>query len=187
MSAFQRASQTNARGVRTLTTPAPKKLTLEPQHFCSTWQLKPAQATVIGLRVPPERDFEGAAIEARRSVADKVLGDGGEEDAFERAYARILVARAICDPENVNAAHQTVPLPDDQIARAFPPATIHWLFDEIDKLHVEQSPGYAEATDEEVRRLSDILNVDSPLSDLGRYEEARVRRYVNFILSELES
>lgn len=188
MSAFSRTSQTNAHGVRTLTSPAPKKLTLLPQHFVSTWNLRPAQATVIGLRVPPEKDFEGAAIEARRSVATKALADdGGEEEAFERAYARILVARGICDPENVNAAHPTVPLPDDQIARAFPPATIRWLFDELDKLHVEQSPGYAEATDEEVGRLSVLLSIDDRFAGLDAHQEARVRRYINFVLTELEN
>lgn len=187
MSAFQRAAQTNARGVRTLNAPAPKTLTLDPAHFVATWGLRPLQKTLIGLRVPPEKDFEGAAIEARRSVATKTLGDDGHEEAFDRAYARILVARGICDPENVNAPHPTVPLPDDQIARAFPPATIRWLFDEIDKLHIEQSPGYAEATDEEVSRLSDILSMDAPFAELDRHQEARVRRYINFVLTEIES
>lgn len=187
MSAFQRASQTNARGVRTLTTPAPKTLALEPHHFVSTWNLKPLQKTLIGLRVPPEKDFEGAAIEARRAVAAKTLEEDGREEAFDRAYARILVARGICDPDNVNVPHPTVPLPDDQIARAFSPATIRWLFDEIDKLHVEQSPGYAEATDEEVARLSSVLSLDDCFADLNPQQEARVRRYIGFVLSELES
>jgi hypothetical protein len=186
VSAFQRASQTNARGVRTLTIPAAKKLELEPKHFVSTWNLRPLQKTVIGLRVPTEKDFEGAAIDARRSVAARTLDDSGQEEAFDRAYARILVARGICDPENVSAPHPTVPLPDDQIARAFTPATIRWLFDELDKLHVEQSPGYSEATEEEVARLSVILSMDAPFDGLDPTREARVRRYVNFVLTELE-
>lgn len=187
MSAFERASQTNGRGVRTLTAPAPKALTLDPKHFVATWNLRPLLPTRIGIRVPPEKDFEGAAIEARRSAAAKTIGDDGQTEAFDRAYARILVARGICDPDNVNAPHPTVPLPDDQIARAFTPATIRWLFDEIDKLHVEQSPCYAEATDEEVTRLSSILTLDDRFADLNPQQEARVRRYLDFVLTELES
>ena len=41
--------------------------------------------------------------------------------------------------------------------------------------------------DEEVARLSMILSMDAPFDGLEPMREARVRRYVNFILTELES
>jgi hypothetical protein len=189
VSAFQRLVQGAGRGAaaRATTLPAPRTLTLKPEHFAATWPLRPSEPTLVGLRVPPEKDFEGAAIEARRSVADKALPDGEGPAAFQRAYARILVARAFCDPLNVLAPHHTLPLPDDQIARALTPATIQWLFDEVDKLNVEQSPGYAEATDEEIARLLDVLSLDDPFGRLGARRIARVRRYLGLVASELES
>lgn len=187
MSAFSRAAQTNKSGVRTHISPAPKKLTIEPTHFAASWHLRPTERVEIGLRVPPERDFEGAAVEARKSVDGRSIDEQGQPEAFERAYARILVARAVCDPDNVNAPHPNLPLPDDQIARAFPPATIHWLFDEVDRLHVEQSPGYTEASDDDLRSLSDLLSTDDPLGGLSLLRANRVRRYIDLILTEIEA
>jgi hypothetical protein len=166
---------------------APKVVALEPHHFVSAWHLRPAERVLFGLRVPCEQEFEGALIEARRVVSAITVADEDRDEAFERAYLRVVVARAVCDPNNVNAPHPTVPLPDDQVAVAFPPATIRWLFDELDRLHIEQSPSYSAATDEEVARLCAVLALDGAIDELEPLPAARVRRYVSFILAELES
>jgi hypothetical protein len=187
VSAFQRVAATNARGVRIHRTPAPKTVTLKADDFASTWLYRPEDSVEIGIRVPPEKDFEGAAIEARRSVDAMSVPDSERAAAVQRAYTRIVVARAICDPEDVTAPHPTVPLPDDQIARAFPTWTIERLFDELDKLHVEQSPAYSAATDEEINRLVEMLSLDDPMAHLGGERQARVRRFLGFVLCELES
>lgn len=186
-SAFARARSTNAKGARVHQIPAPRRVTLQPEQFTSEWPGRPREAVVFGLRLPAEKDFEGAGVEARRQVKAMSLPDAEVDDAIELAFSRVLVARALCDPDNVTAAHPVLPLADDQVARAFPPLVIKNLFLAVHKLHVEQSPGYGEADDIEITRLVEILCLDDPFHRLAPDKEARVRRYLAFVLEELES
>lgn len=167
--------------------PAPKTLTLQPSQFASSWHLRPADPVLVGLKVPSEREFEGALIEARRIVDGMPIADENRSEAASQAYARTVVARSFCDPQNVNASHPTLPLPDDQIARAFSSKVIEWLFDEVDALHVSQSPAYAEADDDEIMRLVEHLCIDEPFQDIEPARVARIRRYLGLCLTELTS
>lgn len=188
MSAFQR-KLTGPAGtlVKVVANPAPKVVELRPEQFASTWQNRPTEPVKIGLRVTSERDREGASIEAFRSLNERKLDDAEQDRCVTSVYARIITARGICDPSNVLAPHPLLPLPDDQIARAFPSSTIRWLFDEIDALNVAQSPGYSEATDEEIAKLCEILSIDDPFLELDRQRAARVRRLLWAVLTELET
>lgn len=184
MSAFQRKL---GGGAQQTLAPAPKTLTLLPEHFSGTWHPKPSEPILIGLRVTSERDREGASIEALRSVNERKLTDEEQDRCIVSTFARIMTARGICDPNNVLSPHPVLPLPDDQIARAFPPATIRWIFDELDLLNNSQSPSYSEATDDEVAKLCDILTLDeSPIDSLAPAQAARVRRLLWTILTEFE-
>lgn len=188
MSAFQRKVAGPAgTQPRLAPTPAPKTLTLHPEQFASTWTKRPTEPITIGLRVTSERDREGASIEALRSINERKLDDEEQDRCIESVYARIIAARGICDPNNVLSPHPLLPLPDDQIARAFPTSTIRMLFDEIDMLNVAQSPGYSEASDEEIAKLCDILTLDdSPLDALPPMRAARMRRLLWAVLTEFE-
>jgi len=188
MSAYQRKLVgSGATPMKAVPNPAPKTIELQPTQFASTWAHRPPHPVLVGLRVTSERDREGASIEALRSASERKLDDEERERVLADTFSRIIVARGICDPNNVLATHPLVPLPDDQIARAFPTSTIRWLFDEIDALNISQSPGYGEATDDELHKLSDILGIDSPLMGLSHYQEARVRRLLWAVLTEIES
>lgn len=186
MSAFQR-KLAPAGQAKPAAMPAPKTVQLRPEQFASTWTNRPAEPVTIGLRITSERDREGASIEAQRSMSDRKLDDAEQARVLVDTYARIIVARGICDPNNVLAPHPLVPLPDDQIARAFPPNTIRSLFDELDVLNVSQSPGYSEASDEEIDRLCTLLTLeDDPIATLPPRSAARVRRLLWAVLTELE-
>ena len=189
MSAFQRkvAGPAGAQP-RLAPTPAPKTLTLRPEQFASTWSKRPSEPITIGLRVTSEHDRDGAEIEAYRVIGEKPLDN---EEALARSFedtrACVVVARGICDPNNVLSPHPLLPLPDDQITRAFPTSTLRWLFDEIDVLNVSQSPGFSEASDEEVAKLCDILTLDdSPIDSLPPMRAARMRRLLWAVLTEIE-
>jgi hypothetical protein len=186
VSAFQRKLEVSGQG-RPALIQASKTLELKPEHFSSTWHARPTEPVLVGLRITSERDREGASIEALRSINERKLTDEEQDRCIESVYARIIAARGICDPNNVLAAHPLLPLPDDQIARAFPTSTIRWLFDELHVLNISQSPSYSEATPEEVAKLCDILTLDSdPIAELEPKRAALVRRLLWAVLTEFE-
>lgn len=189
MSAFQRKVAGPAGPQpRLAPSPAPKTLVLHPEQFASTWTKRPTEPVTIGLRVTSQRDRDGAEVEAYRVMGEKKLDDDAAlARCFEDTYACVVVARGICDPNNVLSPHPLLPLPDDQITRAFPTSTLRMLFDEIDILNITQSPGYAEASDEEIAKLCDILTLDdSPIDSLPPMRAARMRRLLWAVLTEFE-
>lgn len=166
MSAFSRAVSADAR-------PAPRTLTISPESFAESFRGRPTTDIVIGIKVPSERDYRAANFEAEK--------EPDPAKANQKIFDTV-VSRGICDPNNVNAEHPAFPVAEETLPIALKPRAIQRIYDEIERLAVEQSPLYAEATDADVADLWALLAGDAPFEGMAPIDAARCRRYLRFAL-----
>jgi hypothetical protein len=158
--------------------PAARTARLTAGDFAPTWDNAPGSDVIVGIRVYSEADARSAEQEAAKQETDQAAQD---------TLFAIAVARGICDPNNVKAAHPLFPFAEDTLQAALTPRAIKRLFDEIEKLHVDQSPMFPEATDEDLTELAGALIQPEPLGKLGAVKAARARRYARLILDSLNA
>lgn len=163
----------------------PRTFTLLPEHFSDTWGgRKPVASVELGLRIPAEQDIFNAQVEAERAAEGR---EPGEADLVRRSKLVVFaVARGICSPHDVSAPHPFFELPEDEVPAALKSTTIQRIYDEIERLVVEQSPIFAEATDAECLELSDRL-LDTPTAHLDPIRAGQARRYLLFALELLRN
>jgi hypothetical protein len=166
--------------------PPPKTVVVEPEAFAPNWGHRPKTAVAVGLQNLSDDDETTA-----RSEAEKFTNRLGHEDrenwidAFNDALMAELVARSVCDPNDVRNEQANLPLPEDHLRAALTPAGIRYLYDELERLKVESSPLHPEATDAELTELVEALAADDILSTLDPVAEKRVRRFLLFCLDEI--
>ena len=167
-------------------TPAPRTVVLGQDELAHTWEGRPSGEVCLGIRLPSVGDKELILKEAlERVVKAETLADNDAQDTFDRYQVELFVARSICDPNDVGRSHPLFPAPDLQVTRCFTERALKRVFDECEKLAIESSPISPEATDDEVELLCTALNADS-LGGLEPHREARVRRFLWFVLDELK-
>jgi hypothetical protein len=172
--------------------PAAKTFLIEPQHFAATWENKPVEGILLGIRVPSEKDVQGARTEAIKIArAAQVEDDDPDVDtirlhAFNDAIMALAVSSAICDPRDVTANHPFFDMPDELVPLALTPKTIQHIWDLTESLHVEQSPVFAEITPEEEVRLIQALSEDDPYDGIDRVAAMKARRFLKLALDILE-
>lgn len=162
---------------------APKTLRIRPERFADTWDMRPKDEIVVGLRVPSDDD-EQSARNVASLMADRKVGLTGDAaiSAYNDALIAAMVSRAICDPNDVLRAHPIFPLADSTIPLALSTPTLKWLFDELERLKIQQSPLFLEITDEETHELVDALCMDDPFVGVSEMTAAHARRYLKFAL-----
>lgn len=165
----------------------PVRARIEPHEFVATWESRPADAIVVGLRLVPARDESAARAEAVRVTRESIGPDAPADvltDAYNDALVGWVVARGICDPNDATRTHPLFQMPEDQVPDALSSATLRRLYDEIERATVLSSPCYGEATDDEIATLAGrLLTLDHDA--LPPVERARVRRYLRFVLDEM--
>jgi hypothetical protein len=168
--------------------PAAAKFTLLPQHFADTWEGKPVAPVEIGLRVPPEGEMIGARVEAVRVARDTRgdLTDADRDQIFNDALTSIIVARGICDPNDVRASHPFLQMAEDVVPMALKTRTIRHLFEQLDKLHIEQSPLFLEIDREGLSRLTEYLSIEDPFNGLSDFNRERAARFLQLALELIE-
>ena len=146
--------------------------TLQPEAFLDEAEGKPAFPIVVGLRTPNDDDY------AKAMAADT------DADAM-----RAIVYVGVCNPNDCRRAHPSFPFPDQQIPIQLKPATIRYLFDRIEQMHLETSPLVPIATDEELFVLGLELESGEALEQLEATNPTaanRIRRLASAIISALE-
>jgi hypothetical protein len=172
--------------------PAPKTFLIEPHHFAATWADKPVEGILLGIRVPSEKDVQGARVEAIKIASNAQVEDDDPDaatiriHAFNDALLALAVSSAICDPKDVTANHPFFDMPDELVPLALTPKTIQHIWDLTESLHVEQSPVCAEITPEEEVRLIQLLSEDEPYKEVNRVSAMKARRFLRFALDILE-
>lgn len=167
-----RSGDTDRRAKR----PAPRVISIPPEYFAEDWEGRPIAAFDVGLRVASESDAHNIEVEAQRA-ADQADGD---VSVYNRSLIALCVARGFCDPRDVTANHPFFELPEEVVPFAFKPNSLRRIFDEIERLAIEQSPLFPEATAEEAGALVTAL-ADGAFERLN----PRARRYLRMVIDAL--
>jgi|SRR6478609_3394137 len=172
--------------------PASKTFLLEPKHFADTWSNKPVEGILIGIRVPSEKEVQGARTEAIKVATNAQVEDDDPNadevriQAFNDSLMSLAVASALCDPADVMSPHPFFELADEFVPMALKSKTIQYIWDLIEQLHIEQSPIFAEITPEEELMLIGLLSEDDPYAKINKIQAKKARRFLRFALDILE-
>ena len=169
--------------------PAARTVLLQPLDFSPTWADRPNSAVCLGIRIPCEADTEGLKREAEKRAIEKYPRDPmAAEHEYEHLLVRWVVARCVCDPNDCSSPHPLFQFAEEQVPEALTKGAILRINDDLERLIVETSPNYHEATDEQCAALGSALVDGSILALLGQtspVKAARVRRYLRFVCDEL--
>jgi hypothetical protein len=176
--------------------PAARTFKLLPEFFTETWGNRPTAPFEIGLRVPGEQDYRNALKEAESAqlaAVERAERDphtiAAADEIGTRAYNEKLitfcVARGICNQHNVTLPHPYFELPDDELPIALKSNAIKRIFDEIERLAVDQSPVFAEATADDITELVELLRADDPFDGVTHIERARCLRYLRLVFDTI--
>jgi len=116
---------------------------------------------------------------------------GGEDpqhrvEAFNDTLVALAVARGLCDPEDQTKPHSILPFADDMVRDAFPSSTLRRIWDDLERLGVEQSPLTPEATDDDLGSLVAAVQTGAH-RDLDGEAGGRFRRYATHMLDALRT
>jgi hypothetical protein len=184
MSAFEAACDDGFSG----NNPPPRVIKLPLSAWKSTYEGRPECEISVGLRLPGQDDSETIETEALKDLRNNLeQGDDAAMRAYQESKLVNLVAACICSPEDVTAAHELFPSPNMLLPIALTPQGLRRLFDEIERLQIDTSPIFAEATDDQALAVAELLTVDAlkKLTDADSVRASRARRYVAFLLDEL--
>jgi hypothetical protein len=151
--------------------------------------MRPECDCKIGIRLPSQDDIETIESEAMKALQANI---GNGNDAAELAHNQSklvnLVALCICDPNDVTQAHELFPAPNATVPVALTPAALRRLFDEIERLQIDTSPIFVEATDDDVAALIEMLSGGAlvKIASTDLVNNARCRRYLAFVLELLQ-
>ena len=170
----------------------PRATILVPESaWADTWENRPREQVLIGLRTMSDAEKTDATGDARRH-AEKI-GDVPSDaiaatlwlDAYNDFMMRRTIARSTCDPNDIHAgAYEFGGAPEELVADRLSTSGVKFLFDAIERFELSQDLSRNEATDEEIAALA------GRVADLVRIHPARqsrVRRLLHFCITELEA
>jgi hypothetical protein len=165
-------------------TVAPATIILHPNDFASDWAQRPADDICCGLRVLSADAEDSAKAEARKKVVDS---DGDIETELRRQYLIQYCALSLCDPNDVERHCEPFDMASDQLPVALTSNALLRIYDTAERLKIESSPLFSEATDDDAADLAGEL-LGGALEDLATKDTAkaaRCRRYLRFVLDDL--
>lgn len=160
---------------------APASFTIRPEHWASVFKERPLAPVKVGIRLLGDADITYAQAIAKEIVENRP-GDAS------RAHVIAAVATCICNPGDSSLAHEMFQAPEEDVPQKLRHETIQAIFDELERATIATSPVYPEADDEEAIGLAESIVVGA-LQKLDAADSARasrVRRYIHFILEELD-
>ena len=161
---------------------------ISPAEFSDQADKRPETDIAVGLRRLSETSEQGAMVEAAKRARELWPEGSANEDliaAANEALLCIVVARSLCDPNDVSRGHSAFPAAEDTLPKMLTSRAIRRLWDEIELMAIETSPLQPEATDEQLEALAvDLLTKPQELRLLGPAREKRVRRLLAFVADE---
>ena len=158
-------------------------VTLPASCWARTWADRPLDDVPVGLRVPAEAEL----VQARAEGAQRCWRDHREEQDEQGRIERYnsflmarVVARGTTDAEDATASYFGE-YADDKVTEALTPSGIEFLYGEIDRLHIEESPIAPEATHDEVIALAEALRSGAAWKGIDGAVIARARRMLRHV------
>lgn len=167
----------------------PASMIVQPSTFASTWDSRPVQEELVGLRPLSSDDMTYALGEAYRLAMRDHPHDSdksGREIAYNENIMRLAIARGTCDPNDLTKAWEVWGgSPEDAVHYALTREGTKSLWDAIERVSIETSPVRAQIDDEDLARLARI--VKATLARMPAARSARARRLFLFLLEECEA
>lgn len=164
----------------------PRVVSLPLSAWKSTYSGRPERDVKIGLRLPGQDDTDTVETEALKALQHAAKnGDEAAVRAYNESKLLNIVALCICDPFDVNKAHDLFETPNAILEIALTPQGIRRLFDEIERLQIETSPIFREASDEELNTFALMINEGAVQGLDSKVDRARIRRYVAYCIEML--
>ncbi len=161
-------------------------VTLPASAWAPSWAARPDGGVRIGLRLYAEADATAARAAASGSAWRLHPGESEENErveAYNGALMALMVARSTCHAEDASLPFWEVA--DDAVPTALTPGGIEFLFGEIDRMLVEDSPTAPEAGDEEMAWLSAALASGEVWRSLDVAQVTRARRLLAAAIEQM--
>jgi hypothetical protein len=158
---------------------------VDPSAWTSEWGDAPRDRSILGLRLVSATERHEAIRLARERIGagDSESPDAGE--GFALALMRLYVWFGVCDPNDCNRTSELIRDPEHVFSRL----TESWarrVFDAIQKLEVEKSAQFLEATDDDLVDLVERLGTGE-IAELEPATQSTVLRHLRFALDALRS
>lgn len=165
-----------------------------PAAFADTWSDKPREPVAIGLRLIADSDLHAARAQAaaRANTAHPDV-DLQESDLFNAqlwadsyhcALMAWIVARGMCDPNDVSLPWKPFEAAPEDMARDCLSANgVGFIFDAWERMRIASDPTQREADAGELDELVGLMQERLPHA--LRVRAIRVRRLLAFCLDEL--
>lgn len=164
-----------------------RHVVLEPSAWADDWNEKPVGEFAFGLRKISDADTQTARAEAVKYAISMHDDREGQIESYNDALMRWLIIRGTCDSNNVL---QNAPIFDgseENLRNALTSKAIRYVWDEMERYHLECSPVVSEATDEDFLELGELLKRPELLGDMSRGGQKRFRKLIGFCLAEMRT
>ncbi len=133
----------------------------------------------MGIRLPGQEDADSIEIEALKAMRAAIVdGDDAALRAYNEAKLIGVVATCISDPEDISQPHPLFETPDALLRLSLTPQGLRFIFDEIERLQIETSPIFPEASDDDVALFVRMIQEGALADSLDPTKAPRVRRYI---------
>ncbi len=161
-----------------------RTIVLGVNSYCADWN--PKVEICLGLRRYSDRDVQTARAEAMKTALELHDDYQGQVEAFNDALMRWLILRGTCDPNDIRLNAPVFEGIDENVRLALTPQAIRFIWDHLERYHIEASPLVKEIDEEEtkelVKRLQDDPKVDEKFPPGAR---KRFKKLLAFCLNEL--
>lgn len=161
-----------------------RHVVLNTDAYCSEWTNK--QEVALGLRKIADGDIQTARAEAAKYALMMHDDREGQIDCFNDALMRWLIVRGTCDSNDVTLNAPLFEGFEENVKLSLTSNSIRYVWDAIERYHLETSPIFSEATDHDCVVLADLLVNLGAMRGLGPIAQKRVRKLLGFCLSELK-
>jgi hypothetical protein len=163
-----------------------RHVVLHLDAFADDWREKPEGGEIaLGLRKVSDADAQTARAEAAKFATDMHDDQQGQIESFNDALMRWLVVRGTCDANDVTKNAPLFDGSEENVRNALTSKAIRYIWDEIDRFHVETSPLVSAASDEDMVAFSNIVAQVDLLNQMSSGAALRIRKLVSFCLTEM--
>ncbi len=177
--------------IESRTAAPPRVVSLPASAWATTWKNRQTEPVKVGLRRYSEGDARAVSSAASTKACRLHPGDGEEDervDAHNATLMALVVARSACDPDDFAISYfgrDDGTGADDVVPMALTPEGIEFLYGEIDRMLVEESPIGAEATDDDLAWLAGALTKGEAWGSMSVAAVARARRLLANVIEQL--
>lgn len=164
-------------------------LTVPAFIWAETWHERPREPVAVGLRNVSEGEVLTAQSEALRHANEIVPSTTTHPkivlwtDAYNDFLMRQLIARSVCDPNDVTAPSEALgAAPEEFVLVRLNTPGVSFLFREIERFRIATDTSRREATNEEIETIVDRF---ATLEALPKNHQARVRRVLAWAIDQL--